>query len=58
MPFVLTPDFVHVITGGGKQTDNDSFEEFRQNCERVSGAGRRVGEGNGVRCVKIILKRR
>ncbi|XP_037085817.1 phosphatidylinositol 4,5-bisphosphate 3-kinase catalytic subunit beta isoform-like [Pollicipes pollicipes] len=34
VPFVLTSDFVYVITGGDKP-DDSLFEEFRRNCEQA-----------------------
>ena len=46
VPFLLTPDYVNVITEGGKMTE--AFEEFRRTCEEVrmpAGCRGEVGRG-------------
>lgn len=43
-PFVLTNDFVHVITNGGKSNDNnEKFVEFKDYCEKAFLILRRKG---------------
>jgi phosphatidylinositol kinase/protein kinase (PI-3 family) len=51
VPFVLTADFVHVITGGSKsERKNPNFEQFVELCEDVS---KLIDKLNAVKIFKL-----